>query len=66
MRMMRCYTLPKPTFRDWLFGIAPVVMVRADDVVDGNEAVIRLEHRGREFGRIVSKFRPDETNDKEI
>jgi hypothetical protein len=63
--MVKCYVLPKPTFRDWLFGIAPTVIVRAGDVANGDTAIIRLEYKGKELGRIVSKFEPDEITTKE-
>ena len=63
--MIKCYTLTKPTFRDWLFGLAPVIAVRASDCVEGDESVIRLEYKGKEFGRIVSKFEPDKSTIKE-
>jgi hypothetical protein len=56
--MHKCYYLPRPTFRDWLFGIAPTICVRAEDN-DGNLSTIRLEYRGKEFGRIEVRFDDD-------
>jgi hypothetical protein len=57
--MIVSYTLPKPSFRDWLFGIAPVVVVNAVDTCPGKTSTLQLEYRGKVLGKVVVKFEPD-------
>jgi hypothetical protein len=56
--MYKVYTLPCPTFLEWLFRIRPSITVIA---ADGEEALskIYLKHKGTTIGYIEVTFTPN-------
>jgi hypothetical protein len=57
--MHKTFTLPKPLFIDWLFGIRPEVVAFAHDG-PGNKSTIHLTCRGAPLGVIVVEFADDQ------
>jgi len=45
-RVGACFELPRPLFREWLFGMRPSIEVTIDEEEGGELSVLKVSHKG--------------------